>query len=139
MYLLQQKSATSEEFALRPELTAPVVRAAIENSLLTGQSDCLRLYYRSAANFRYEKPQLGRLRQHHQFGTEILGPASSFADAETISFSISVFRKLGLRNFHVRLNSLGSPESRERWKAVLVPHLRQNISKLSKDSQRRTE
>ena len=139
MYLLQQKGESSDEFALRPELTAPVVRAALENSLLTGQSDSLRLYYRSAANFRYEKPQLGRLRQHHQFGTEILGPSSPLADAETISFAIAVFRKLGLKNFRVRLNSLGSHASREAWKAVLVPYLRQHLTKMSRDSQRRTE
>jgi histidyl-tRNA synthetase len=139
MYLLQPRGDEKEEFALRPELTAPVVRAAIEHGMLTGQSDCVRLYYCSAPNFRYEKPQLGRFRQHHQFGTELLGPASPLADAETISFAISVFRKLGLSNFRVRLNSLGSKESREAWKSVLVPYLRDHISKLSKDSQRRTE
>ena len=54
-----------EEIALRPELTAPVIRAAVEHGMLTGQSDCIRLYYNSAANLRYEKPQLGRLRQRH--------------------------------------------------------------------------
>jgi histidyl-tRNA synthetase len=139
MYLLESREGETEQFALRPELTAPVVRAAIEHGMLTGQSDCLRLYYCSMANFRYEKPQLGRLRQHHQFGIELLGPASPLADAETISFAISVFRKLGLKNFRVRLNSLGSKESREAWKSVLVPYLRENIAKLSKDSQRRTE
>jgi histidyl-tRNA synthetase len=139
MYLLQAKGDSPDEFALRPELTAPVVRAALENSLLSGQSDSLRLYYRGAANFRYEKPQLGRLRQHHQFGTEILGSPSPLADAETISFAIAVFRKLGLKNFRVRLNSLGSPDSRERWKSVLVPYLREHLTKLSSDSQRRTE
>jgi len=139
MYLLQRRSEEEEEFALRPELTAPVVRAAIQHGMLTGQSDCVRLYYASAPNFRYEKPQLGRLRQHHQFGTELLGPASPLADAETISFAISIFRNLGLQNFRVRLNSLGSKESREAWKQQLVPYLRENKTKLSNDSQRRTE
>jgi len=139
MYELKPRGDEAEEFALRPELTAPVVRAAIEHGLLTGQSDCLRLYYNSAPNFRYEKPQKGRLRQHHQFGTELLGPASPAADAETILFAISVFRKLGLVNFRVRLNTLGSPETRERWKSVLVPYLKQNIEALSNDSKRRTD
>jgi histidyl-tRNA synthetase len=137
MYLFEDKGG--EEFALRPELTAPVVRAAIEHSLITGQTDCARLYYNSAPNFRYEKPQLGRFRQFHQFGTELLGPASPLADAETISFAISIYRKLGLRNFRVRLNSLASPAARDQWKAALVPYLRQNIATMSKDSQRRTE
>ena len=137
MYVFTDKGG--EEIALRAELTAPVVRAALEHHLLTGQSDCLRLFYNGDPNFRYEKPQLGRLRQHHQFGTELLGPASPYADAETISFAISVFRELGLDNFRVRLNSLASPDARDAWKKVLVPYLRQNIEKLSKESQRRTE
>ncbi len=138
MFLLQSKSE-DEEFALRPELTAPVVRAAIEHGLLTGQSDCLRLYYNSAPNFRYEKPQKGRFRQFHQFGTELLGPDSPLADAETISFAISVYRRLGLSNFKVRLNSLASPSSRETWKQILVDYLRLNLDLLSDESKRRTE
>jgi histidyl-tRNA synthetase len=138
MFLLQSKSE-DEEFALRPELTAPVVRAAIEHGLLTGQSDCVRLYYNRAANFRYEKPQKGRFRQFHQFGTELLGPDSPLADAETISFAIAVYRRLGLSNFRVRLNSLASPSAREAWKRVLVDHLRINFDLLSEESQRRTE
>ena len=137
MYLFADKGG--EEFALRPELTAPVVRAAIEHSLITGQTDCSRLYYNSAPSFRYEKPQLGRFRQFHQFGMELLGPASPLADAETISFAISVYRKLGIKNFRVRLNSLASTAARNEWKTVLVPYLRQNVGMMSKDSQRRTE
>ncbi|HET6402633.1 MAG TPA: histidine--tRNA ligase [Candidatus Kapabacteria bacterium] len=128
-----------EGIALRPELTAPVIRAAIEHGMLTGQSDCVRLYYNSAPNFRYEKPQLGRLRQHHQFGTELLGPAGPLADAETITFAISVFRRLGLKTFRVRLNSLASSEARAKWKNILIPYLREHFSKLSKESQHRTE
>jgi histidyl-tRNA synthetase len=138
MFLLQSKSE-DEEFALRPELTAPVVRAAIEHGLLTGQSDCLRLYYNRAANFRYEKPQKGRFRQFHQFGTELLGPDSPLADAETISFAIAVYRRLGLSNFKVRLNSLASPSAREEWKRILVDYLRLNLDLLSDESKRRTE
>ncbi len=137
MFLLQSKS-DEEEYALRPELTAPVVRMAIEHGLLTGQSDCLRLYYNRAANFRYEKPQLGRFRQFHQFGTELLGVAGSQADAETISFAIAVYREIGLTNFRVRLNSLGSSASRERWKESLVPYLERQADQLSDDSKRRT-
>jgi histidyl-tRNA synthetase len=138
MFLLQSKSE-DEEFALRPELTAPVVRAAIEHGMLTGQSDCLRLYYNRAANFRYEKPQKGRFRQFHQFGTELLGPDSPLADAETISFAIAVYRKLGLSNFRVRLNSLASSGAREEWKRILVQYLREHIDRLSDESKRRTE
>ena len=138
MFLLHSRGE-DEEFALRPELTAGVVRAAIEHGMLTGQSDCHRLYYNRAANFRYEKPQKGRQRQFHQFGTELLGPASPLADAETIAFAIAVYRKLGLQNFRVRLNSLASPDAREVWKKLLVEYLRGNFKKLSEESQRRTE
>jgi histidyl-tRNA synthetase len=137
MYVFTDKGG--EEIALRPELTAPVIRAAVEHGMLTGQSDCVRLYYNSAPNLRYEKPQLGRLRQHHQFGTELLGPATPSADVETISFAIAVFQNLGLKNFHVRVNSLLSSGPRADWKKDLAQYLRQHTSKLSNDSQRRTE
>ncbi len=128
-----------EAIALRPELTAPAIRAAVEHGMLTGQSDCVRLYYNSAPNFRYEKPQLGRLRQHHQFGTELLGSPHPIADAETITFAISVYRRLGLRTFRVRLNSLASATARIEWKNVLVPYLRSHFAELSKESQHRTD
>jgi histidyl-tRNA synthetase len=138
MFLLQSRNE-EEDYALRPELTAPVVRAAIEHGMLTGQSDCVRLYYNRAANFRHEKPQKGRFRQFHQFGTELLGPSSPLADAETISFAIAIYKRLGLSNFRVRLNSLASPEARENWKKILVTYLRENLAKLSDESKRRTE
>jgi histidyl-tRNA synthetase len=137
MYLFQDKGG--EEFALRPELTAPVVRAAIEHNLFTGQAPCARLYYNSAASFRYEKPQLGRQRQFHQFGTELLGPSGPQADAETINFAISVYERLGLSGFQVRLNSLASRDARHAWREKLVAYLREHLSSLSDESQRRTE
>jgi histidyl-tRNA synthetase len=137
MYLFQDKGG--DEFALRPELTAPVVRAAIENNLITGQAPCARLYYNSAANFRYEKPQLGRQRQFHQFGTELLGPSGPAADAETILFAIAVYRKLGLSGFEVRLNSLASKEARGVWREKLVAYLESHLSDLSEESQRRVK
>jgi histidyl-tRNA synthetase len=137
MYLFSDKGG--EEFALRPELTAPVVRAAIENNLIVGQAPCARLYYNSAPSFRYEKPQLGRQRQFHQFGTELLGPSGPEADAETISFAIAVYQKLGLTGFQVRLNSLASRDARAIWREKLVTYLRQHLTRLSEESQRRTE
>lgn len=137
MYLFEDKGG--EEFALRPELTASVVRASIEHNLITGQAPCARLYYNSAPNFRYEKPQLGRQRQFHQFGTELLGPSSPLADAETILFAISVYRKLGLSQFQVKLNSLASRDARAAWKELLVNYLRGHLSEMSEESRRRTE
>jgi len=137
MYLFSDKGG--EEFALRPELTAAVVRAAVEHSLISGQAPCARLYYNSSPNFRYEKPQLGRQRQFHQFGTELLGPAGPEADAETIAFAIGIFNELGLSAFNVRLNSLASREARAIWREKLVAYLREHLSALSEESQKRTE
>ncbi len=137
MYLFSDKGG--EEFALRPELTAPVVRAAIEHSLITGQAPCSRLYYNSSPAFRYEKPQLGRQRQFHQFGTELLGPSGPEADAETIAFAIAVFKELGLTKFDVRINSLASREARAIWKEKLVNYLREHLDDLSEESKKRTE
>lgn len=136
MYLFEDRGG--DEFALRPELTAGVVRAAIEHSLIGPQSGAVRLYYNGAPNFRYEKPQLGRQRQFHQFGTELLGSASPVADAETIAFAIAVYRELGVKDFTVRLNSLASPDARATWREALVPYLESHFAKLSEDSQRRT-
>jgi histidyl-tRNA synthetase len=137
MYLFSDKGG--EEFALRPELTAPVVRAAIEHSLITGQAPCSRLYYNNSSAFRYEKPQLGRQRQFHQFGTELLGPAGAEADAETIAFAIAIFKELGMIGFEVRINSLASREARTIWKEKLVTYLREHINELSEESKKRTE
>ena len=137
MYLFNDKGG--EELSLRPELTAPVVRAAIENNLITGQAPFAKLYYNSAPSFRYEKPQLGRQRQFHQFGTELLGPAGPEADAETISFAIAVYQKLGITGFQVRLNSLASRDARAEWREKLVTYLRQHLANLSEESRKRTE
>jgi histidyl-tRNA synthetase len=137
MYLFQDKGG--EEFALRPELTASVVRASLENNLITGQAPLARLYYNSAPMFRYEKPQLGRQRQFHQFGTELLGPVGPEADAETILFAMSVYRKLGISNFKVRLNSLASKDARHRWRDELLVYLKQNEGNLSEESVKRME
>src|SRR5579872_1706668 len=137
MYLFTDKGG--EEMALRPELTASVVRAAIEHSLVTKQVSCSRLYYNSAPMFRYERPQMGRQRQFHQFGIEVLGAASPLADLQVIAFAHAVYRKLGFSNFHLKLNTLGSLSSREKWREELVKYLRFNLDTLSEDSKRRLE
>jgi histidyl-tRNA synthetase len=137
MYRFTDKGG--EEMALRPELTAGVVRAAIEHSLVTKQISCSRLYYNSAPMFRYERPQMGRQRQFHQFGIEVLGAASPLADLEVIAFSLDVYRKLGFSNFHLKLNTLGTLSSRERWRNELVKYLSLNLDTLSEDSKRRLD
>lgn len=135
MYVFQDRGG--EDFALRPELTASTVRAALEHNLITQQGALARLYYNGQPNFRYEKPQLGRQRQFHQFGTELLGSASPLADADTIAFAVAVYKKLGLSNFVVKLNSLASREARAIWRDELVKYLSQHEAKLSEESKRR--
>ena len=137
MYLFTDKGG--EEMALRPELTASVVRAAIEHNIVTKQASCSRLYYNSAPMFRYERPQMGRQRQFHQFGIELLGSSSPLADLQVIEFALAVYQKLGFANFHLKLNTLGNQTSREKWREELVKYLRSNLDALSDDSKRRLE
>ncbi len=137
MYLLTDKGG--DEMALRPELTAPVVRAAIEHNLLSQQGSLSKLYYNSAPMFRYERPQKGRQRQFHQFGVELLGSPHPLADLQVIAFAYGVYRNLGFVNFELRLNTLGSKDARARWRTVLVDYLSNYLSELSDESKRRLE
>lgn len=137
MYLFQDKGG--DEMALRPELTASVVRSAIEHNLVSQQGAVQRFYYNSAPMFRYERPQMGRQRQFHQFGVEILGVAGPLADLQTIAYALAVYNRLGFKNFLLKLNSLGGTESRAKWRNELVSYLRDNLNALSDDSKRRLE
>jgi histidyl-tRNA synthetase len=137
MYLFNDKGG--EEMALRPELTASVVRAAIEHNLINQPGALQRLYYNSAPMFRYERPQMGRQRQFHQFGVELLGASSPLADLQVIAFALAVYKKLGFSNFHLRLNTLGSKASRTAWHLKLHEYLSSHKDSLSEDSKRRLE
>ncbi len=99
--------------ALRPEGTASVVRSFIEHSLHTGTLP-LKVYY-IAPNFRYEKPQAGRLREHHQFGIECFGAADATADAEVISLAATMLSELGISGVELHLNSCGCRECRKEY------------------------
>lgn len=103
--------------ALRPEGTASVVRAFIEHSL-HAKGLPLKVYY-IAPNFRYEKPQAGRLREHHQFGVECFGAYDASADAEVISLGATLLRELGITNTTLHLNSCGCKECRKEYHAAL--------------------
>ncbi|MBQ4544358.1 MAG: histidine--tRNA ligase [Oscillospiraceae bacterium] len=103
--------------ALRPEGTASVVRSFIENSL-HAKGLPLKVYY-IAPNFRYEKPQAGRLREHHQFGVECFGAADASADAEVISLGATLLRELGITDTELHLNSCGCKECRKGYHAAL--------------------
>ena len=121
---------------LRPEGTAGVVRAAIEHGLLNDQGARVKVFY-IGPNFRYERPQKGRYHQHHQFGVEAFGVAEGDQDAECIQLQMDFYRRCGLKDLSLRINSLGDAESKQRYRDALVAFLSPKQDKLSDDSQRR--
>lgn len=135
MYTFKDRSDTS--LTLKPEMTAAVVRAFVEHSLGAQQS-LVKLFYMSPM-FRQERPQAGRFRQFHQFGAEAIGSPSPLLDAEMIQMSYEVLKSLGLKNLTVKINSLGTPETRENYKKLLKDFLEDKKSNLSEDSRRRFE
>ncbi|MBD3616874.1 MAG: histidine--tRNA ligase [Gracilimonas sp.] len=124
-------------YVLRPELTAPVVRAFVEHHM-EQRGGSQKLYY-IGPMFRAERPQKGRQRQFHQFGAEVLGSDDPVADVEIIALMIRVYERVGISNFELKLNSVGDPESREAYKEALREYLKPNLGKLSELSQKRFE
>ncbi len=123
MYTFEDKGGRS--LTLRPESTAPVLRAYLENGM-HAQGGVTKLYY-VAAHFRYEREQKGRYRQHEQLGVEAVGADDPALDAEVIQLALSFFRRVGIANLTLKLNSVGSPQSRARFldalRAFVLPHL----------------
>ncbi|MGD0540252.1 MAG: histidine--tRNA ligase, partial [Tepidisphaeraceae bacterium] len=125
-----------DSITLRPEGTAGVVRAMIENNLIAQEGSRQKVFY-IGPNFRYERPQKGRLRQHHQFGVEAFGIAEPQQDVECILLQLDFYRRCGLKDVELHLNSLGDAESKQELSALLVASLTPNKSFLSEESQRR--
>jgi histidyl-tRNA synthetase len=134
MYTFDDRNGVS--LTLRPEATAGVVRAAIENGMLRNQRHKL---WCAGPMFRYEKPQKGRFRQFHQFDMEALGFTGPDIDAELIVMIARLWRRLGIRDVELQLNSLGLPEGRARYRQELERYFRSRIDHLDDDSQRRLE
>jgi len=118
MYIFEDKSG--QQLALRAEITAPVCRAYLEHGLFNLVQP-VRLYYIGPA-FRYERPQFGRYRQHHQFGFEALGEADPALDAEVIEMAQQFFYSLGLSQLSIQLNSIGCRVCRPGYLEVLKKH-----------------
>jgi len=135
MYDFYDKS--ERHMALKPESTASVVRAYVENKLYA-VGDYQKYFYLSP-HFRYERAQAGRYRQHHQFGVEIFGAANPYVDAEVILFAVTFLHKLGISDFTVLLNSLGNQASRLVYREALKDHFRPYLSELCTDCQSRFE
>jgi histidyl-tRNA synthetase len=121
---------------LRPEGTAGVVRAAIEHNLVSQEGSRTKVFY-FGANFRYERPQAGRLRQHHQFGAEAFGVAEPEQDVECILLQMDFYQRCGVRDLALRINSLGDRESKQQFRDALVGALAPVKENLSEESQRR--
>jgi histidyl-tRNA synthetase len=121
---------------LRPEWTAPVVRALLEHHLFAQGPQ--RLYYIGPI-FRYERPQAGRFRQAHQFGVECFGFAEPEADVEVIQMAHELARAYGISDVELHLNTLGDERCRPRYREALLAHFRAHREALSEDSQRRLE
>ena len=121
--------------SLRPELTAPVVRAYIQHNL-GGLSLLQRLYY-IGPSFRRERPQRGRQRQFHQFGVEAIGSDNPEQDAEVISLGWTILDSFGIKELELNLSSIGSDSCRNNFKDELINYLKPFIPQLSEVSQRR--
>ena len=113
---------------LRPEATASTVRAALENGLCA-QGSAAKLWCWGPM-FRYERPQKGRYRQFYQIDAEYLGTPAPMADVETIDLSAEIFRRLGLRNLEVVLNSVGCPKCRPVYRKALLDHFEAHRAEL---------
>ncbi len=119
MYTFTDKGNRS--ITLKPEGTAGVMRAYLEHNMYADPAP-KKLYYVTPA-FRYEKPQSGRLRQHHQFGVEIVGSASPLAEVEVISFVRELLDRLGLHDVYLHINSIGCKNCRKSYNEALLGYL----------------
>ena len=117
--------------ALRPEGTAPVIRAYIENAMWNKRK-LQKLYYMGPM-FRYDRPQKGRYRQFHQIGAEAIGSLSPLVDAEVIALMEAVLKGAGIERLILKLNSLGDIESRLAYKKALVKYFTGKKEKLCPD------
>ena len=129
MYVFEDRGQRT--YALRPEGTAPVVRAFIQHQPTTPY----KAWYFTPA-FRYERPQAGRYRQHHQVGVEVLGTDDPAIDVEVITLAQRFFEALGLKRFRLLINSMGHAECRGAYVALLRAHLESNAGELCDEHQK---
>ncbi len=132
MYTFDDRNGDS--LSLRPEGTASCVRAGIQHGLLHNQVQ--RLWYLGPM-FRHERPQKGRYRQFHQVGVEVFGLPGPDVDAEMLAMMARLWHMLGLANVRLELNTLGTPESRQRYRDHLVAYFEQHRDALDEEAQRR--
>lgn len=122
---------------LKAEGTAPAMRAMIEGGLLQAGTTH-RIFYITPV-FRYERPQKGRLREHHQVGVECIGFESAAADAEVISIAVGFYRSLGLEHFVVKLNSIGRAQCRAAYRRAILEHAAAYLTSLDSGARAKAE
>ncbi len=136
MYTFTDKGNRS--ITLKPEGTAGAVRSFLESNLYADALPC-KMYYLNAPIFRYEAPQSGRLREHHQFGLECFGAQNATVDAELIMLAYHLLDELGVRNLSVRINSIGCPNCRPTYHGALKDYLVSRLDGLCEDCKNRYE
>ncbi len=122
---------------MRPEGTAPIVRAYIEHALLE-RSPINRLYY-IGPMFRAERPQKGRLRQFFQIGAEVIGSSSPYADIEVILQIVNMMKRFGLRDYNIKLNTLGCKSDKAKYAGSLKDYLKDKSARLCDDCRSRMD
>lgn len=133
MYTFKDRGERS--ITLRPEGTASVVRAYLENKIYAKEE--LSKFYYMGSMFRYERPQAGRQREFNQIGVEVLGESSPLLDAEVISMGYYLLEKLGISDLEVTINSIGGNESRGKYRQSLIDYLTPSKEELCDDCKRR--
>ena len=133
MYTFLDRSENS--LTLRPEGTAAISRAYVENKLYVESGLCKLSYF--GPMFRCERPQAGRYRQFTQFGVEVFGKSSPYLDADVINFGYQFFQSLGINNVVISLNTIGSKESRTRYEEVLKSYFSEHIECMCQDCKNR--
>lgn len=123
---------------LRPEGTAGVVRAYIENKMYGDSNQPVKVYY-NGTMYRYERPQAGRDRELTQFGVEVLGSDDPVTDSEVISLAVNIYKMLGLKEIKVNINSLGDNESRKAYREALIEYFKSYLDDLCEDCKVRYE
>lgn len=136
MYTFCDKGDRS--ITLKPEGTAGVVRSFVESGLCAAAQPT-KMYYLSTPVFRYENPQAGRLREHHQFGIEIFGAPQASADAEIIALALQLFEKLGIHDLSLNINSIGCDACRPAYQKELKEYFHAHKDELCETCLERLE
>ena len=135
MYTLNSRG--KDTFALKPEGTSSVIRAYVEHGMSSSVTPS-KLYYITSC-FRAERPQKGRQRQFHQFGIEAIGSKTASVDAEVIMLVDTLFKKLGIKDITLKINSVGCPECRKKYYEALKAYVNPFLTKLCEDCQSRID